>query len=289
MEVFRTALKPRWLALFGVLVVAVATCLELGLWQLNVARDSTAQDVARAAPTQEVVPIGDLVGPSESFPSGGSGRRVTATGTYAADRQFLVAPRRLDGVTGWWVVTPLVEASTGASLPVVRGFAAEATGITEPPTGQVTVTGTLAPSESQAEQSPQPPPGGDEAAYPGGVAGALDLAVLVNRWSGDVFNLFVFTVDDGAAPVAGLERIPPPVIGGTSLNFRNTAYALQWWVFGLFAVYMWWRMVSDDHEIDQALLAAATPEGDSGPDPGGSPTPPRTPNPTDRADQEVPV
>jgi ABC-type nickel/cobalt efflux system permease component RcnA len=35
---------------------------------------------------------------------------------------------------------------------------------------------------------------------------------------------------------------------GGGLSWRNLAYALQWWVFALFAAYMWWRMVRDDYE-----------------------------------------
>jgi surfeit locus 1 family protein len=42
--------------------------------------------------------------------------------------------------------------------------------------------------------------------------------------------------------------VPPPALVGSGLSWRNAAYALQWWVFALFAAYMWWRMVRDDHE-----------------------------------------
>ncbi len=97
--------------------------------------------------------------------------------------------------------------------------------------------------------------GADTAAYPLGFRGSLDLAVLVNQWPGDLYNLFVFALDDGAAPVDGVARIPPPVIGGSSLSWRNGAYALQWWVFGLFAIYFWWRTVRDDWEQTQARTA----------------------------------
>ncbi len=35
-------------------------------------------------------------------------------------------------------------------------------------------------------------------------------------------------------------------------NLRNLAYGLQWWLFGGFVVFMWWRMARDD-------LRGATP------------------------------
>jgi len=47
----------------------------------------------------------------------------------------------------------------------------------------------------------------------------------------------------------------------TGLTWRNAAYALQWWVFGLFAAYMWWRMVRDDHRRDQAAALTKHPAG----------------------------
>ena len=35
----RTALKPRWLGLFALLLAILAACVQLGLWQLHVAQD----------------------------------------------------------------------------------------------------------------------------------------------------------------------------------------------------------------------------------------------------------
>ena len=45
--------------------------------------------------------------------------------------------------------------------------------------------------------------------------------------------------------------MPPPSLVGSGLSWRNAAYALQWWVFALFAGYMWWRMVRDDYEYNR--------------------------------------
>ena len=44
--------------------------------------------------------------PHTPFPGDASGRPVTMTGTYDARGQVLVADRRLDGVAGYWVLTP---------------------------------------------------------------------------------------------------------------------------------------------------------------------------------------
>ena len=195
------------------------------------------------------MPIAEALGPHAPFPAGGAGRRVQATGRYAADGQFLVAPRRLDGRDGAWVVTPLVVESTGATLAVVRGFVPESAVVPAPPGGPVTVTASLAPGESPSEAPA-------EGQWPGAaqVRGSIDLAVLVNEWQGDLYNAFGFAVEEQAGggadlPASGLERVPPPVIGETGLSWRNAARA-WWWIFAAFAAYMWFRMVRDDHQLD---------------------------------------
>jgi cytochrome oxidase assembly protein ShyY1 len=251
--VLRTALKPRWLGLFAVLVVVVTSFTWLGLWQFNVAQDKSREELAAAAAARPVVPLQEALRPHAPFPDGGAGRRVTATGRYAADDQLLIAPRRLGGRDGAWVVTPLVLDSTGATLAVVRGFVAGepgATAVPEPPAGTVTVVAALAPGESPAQAPATVSSGAD-------VRGSIDLAELVNEWPGDLYNAFGFAVEErdgdpsGApVPAAGLERVPPPVIGESGLSWRNAAYALQWWIFAAFAAYMWFRMVRDDHQLD---------------------------------------
>ena len=82
----------------------------------------------------------------------------------------------------------------------------------------------------------------------------LDLADLVNVWSGELYNAMVFAT--GTTPPAhdaAITPIPPPDLHGGGFEWRNLAYALQWWVFAGFAVFMWWRMVRDDHETTVAL------------------------------------
>lgn len=236
----RTAVKPQWLGLLAVLVVVLVSFSLLGLWQLNVARDRGVSQAVRDAPHQPVVGISTVLRPHAGFPSALSGRRVQAQGRYAAARQVLVEPRRLDGAAGRWVLTPLVLDS-GATLAVVRGFVRDGTLVPAPPAGAVSVVGSLAPGEGPAD---------DGIARPPGELGSVDLSVLVNTWPGELYNAFVFAVTEQPAPpaaVAGLQRVPPPQVPH-GLAWRNAAYALQWWVFALFAAYMWFRMVRDDAE-----------------------------------------
>ena len=45
----------------------------------------------------------------------------------------------------------------------------------------------------------------------------------------------------------------------TGVNGRNAAYAVQWWVFAAFALFLWVKMVHQAHreEIERDSLAAA--------------------------------
>ncbi len=253
----RTALKPRWVGLFAIVLVVMVTFGMLGLWQLNVARDKGMADAVRAAPTQPVADVADVLVPHGSFPSNGNGRRITATGRYDGPGQVLVTPRRLRGEPGYWVVTPLVVQSTGARIAVVRGFVTDPAQATAPDlAAEVTVSGTLAPGESPAGDALHAAP-----TLPDGQLSKLDLSVLVNRWPGVLYNAFVFATaerpDLTSVASPAVERVPPPPLVSGGLSWRNTAYAFQWWVFAIFAAYMWWKMVREDHETGRRVTGEA--------------------------------
>ena len=247
----RTALKPRWLGLFAFVVAVMVGFGMLGLWQLNVARDEGRAAQVRAAPTLPVADVDAVLTPHSAFPHDALGRRITATGRYDGSAQVLVTPRLLGGRRGYWVVTPLVVRSTGARIAVVRGFVVDAAQAAVPDAAtEVTVSGTLSPGESAAGSEPS------DTALPDGQLVAVDLALLVNRWPGALYNAFVFATTEApdvtSVATPALERVPPPVVEGGGLVWRNAAYALQWWVFAIFAAYMWWRMVRDDYETGKA-------------------------------------
>lgn len=260
----RTALKPRWLGLFALLVLVVVTFTQLGLWQLHVAQDQGLADALRTSREARPAPIDTVVRPHQAFPNPQSNRAVTAIGEYAPQDQFLVGPRRLDERQGYWVVTPLVVQESGARLAVVRGFVADPSDVGVAPAGQVVVDGSLAPGESPAAA----PTGA--ATEPQEVLGSIDLSILVNRWPGDLYNAFVFAQSEklatgaGISPAAGLARVPPPEVTG-GLKSRNVAYALQWWVFAGFAAFMWFRMVRDDAQQGVPVPDADEARGDREP------------------------
>jgi len=142
----------------------------LGLWQLNVARDKGRAELVRAAPTLTVADITEVLTPHGSFPSDGTGRRITVTGRYDGSQQVLV--------------TPLVVRSAGARIAVVRGLVTDPGQAVAPSTApEVTVSGTLAPEESPTGDSAQADP-----TPSAGQMAVLDLSVLVNRWPGTPYS-----------------------------------------------------------------------------------------------------
>jgi hypothetical protein len=82
-----------------------------------------------------------------------------------------------------------------------------------------------------------------------GVYGSLSIPQLANVLRGDLFSGFALT--DAAGINAGLRPVEPPdpEVSWT-VGLRNLAYALQWWVFGLFAAFMWWRMATDTVDVE---------------------------------------
>lgn len=253
---FRTALKPRWLGLLVLVIAVIVTFVWLGSWQYRIAQDDGRAEALAAAAALPRIPLDEAITPHAAFPADASTRKITAVGHYAADRQFLVADRRLDGRPGYWVMTPLVADSTGASLAVLRGFVTDPAAAPPPPTGTVTIEGALAPGEA-------PSTGTD---LPEGQLTSVDLARLVNEWDTKIYNAFLFATaesTDGAAVTIPptMERVPPPTLEGSPLQWRNAAYALQWWLFAGFAAWMWWKMVREDHRKE--LSAASAAEGET--------------------------
>jgi len=266
--VIRTALRPKWLALLGLVVLVVVGFGWLGLWQLDVAQHTSQREAAEKIEQTPEAPIDEVMPPQTSITGHHVGRAVRATGRYDETHQVLVVERRLGDRVGSWVLTPMIVDSSGARLAVVRGFVDEGAPPPPAPTGTVTVHGALQPQEGPPEKPTQPEPGRVQ---------TVDLASGINAWGGDIYNAFVFAEDEVPAATgasAQLTRVPPPPVRTEGVNWRNAAYAVQWWIFAGFVVYIWWRAVRDEHELRAAAALAAgpgpggDPDGDPGPDAG---------------------
>lgn len=255
----RLLLTWRWAVLTVVAVAAVAVMLVLGQWQWERSRPSGA--VAAADPTALPDPASlpqapSLVGADGRVPEELVGSPVRVTGTWAPELDLLVSDRAdADGTPGRWVVTGLrTDTPEGERVvPVVRGWIpaeplSPSQSVVAPEGGEITVLGWLQASE------PLDLP--VEIAQPTGVAPLLSTPDLVNRWPVDLVGGFVVQAGESAA-AAGSALVPrpltePPEDPATEpRDWRNLAYAGQWWVFAGFAIVLWWRMLRDDLARDR--------------------------------------
>jgi len=108
-------MRSRWL-FSSLVVIAVATCVRLGLWQWgrHVAR-SAANGIAAIAREVEprVYPGGEALAPE--IP-------VVATGRFDFDHEFVLRGRSYNGAPGVEIATPFRMAGTDTAIIVVRGF-----------------------------------------------------------------------------------------------------------------------------------------------------------------------
>lgn len=223
-------------ALHVVLVVVLLGTGLLGWWQLDAWRAEQADDAAERL-RRAAVPLAEVLGPDEPPAGEDVGVPVVTEGRFApADEQFLVPRRNADGDDGYWALSPLRVAGTGSSLLVVRGWTARATPLPPVPTGPVRETGVLQPGEE-----------GSGAVSSERIVAAVRIPALVGQTDGDLYGAYLLrTRPQPADPATGLEPVPPSSTGPAgSAGLRNLAYAAQWWVFGIFAVVLWWRMCAD--------------------------------------------
>jgi len=258
----RTLFLPRLLVLHLLLIGVLVSFTLLGRWQLGVFEESgRPQAAADPAP----VDVTTLTSVGTGFRVEALRRQVTASGTFDADRQLLVADRTADAERpggrasqghGYWLLTPL-RLADGTLIPVVRGWVASpGDPAAAVPEGHVTVTGRLmGPEPSDRIQR--------TGALPRGQVATVTTAELINVWPGERIRTgYVIATRQvgGGTPEPRLVAVAPPT-AERSFNWRNLAYALQWWIFAGFAVYMWYRLVREAVQERRKRTAQEAPDG----------------------------
>ncbi|MFF8769768.1 SURF1 family protein [Kitasatospora sp. NPDC015120] len=251
---YRFLLTPRWLSGTALAVAAVAVCVWLGSWQLGRFEDrvSSHQEISRAAADGGAPrPLGELLAADRpQVTTDTVGRAVTVTGTFDEEHQLLVPNRVLDGKQGYYVLTPLRTAD-GRTAAVVRGWAAGAPpagpAATAPaPAGEVTVTGRLQAGENSGSG------GAVAGGLPEGQLGTINRAALVNKLALDGWYDGWVSADSAADGLTPVPTVQPQGGDGLSLRaFQNLGYTLEWFVFGGFVVFMWFRLLRREAEAEQ--------------------------------------
>lgn len=257
--------------------------VSLGLWQMDswqAQRDAQARDLTLRAP----VPLAELMGPDDPFPAAEVGQPVLVTGTWVPEGTVYVTDRTQDGVDGSWAVTPVaVGGETDApALLVVRGFLddpePDPATAPEPPAGEAEILAWLQPAEGTGATDPDP---SDD------LLPQLRLADAIQHVEQDLYSGYAVAigpdavreaVDAGAtgwpeadASVEAVDGLSQATLDALpksdqSTGLRNLLYAVEWWMFAAFAVYIWWRYVRD--EIEKSARGDSPGDGPSEDDRG---------------------
>lgn len=231
--------SPRLWGAHLLLLVALAATVMLGYWQYHVSQNHRAAQVDGIEHAQPR-PLDDVMGHNEAFPDAALGRPVLIQGTWVPGGTLYVHQ-----AGGYWVVSPVSVGGPGRpAIYVIRGFSATPHAST--PTGTTSLVAWLEPDG--ADSTPDPNPNDD-------VLPSLQLALAVPHVRQDLYSAWAVSADDQATwrvaqsndGTAGLTPVPDP--GGAKADattgLRNLLYAIEWWLFGCFAIYIWWRYVRD--------------------------------------------
>ena len=229
----RAWFTPGLIGLHVFWLAAVIVCTLGGFWQFGSYenRQGAAADDARR---DGVVDITQLWSAGDPMTTDLQNRTVTVNGEFAdsADQIWVTGAATRGDV---WLVAPFQVAGSDAALMVVRGKqSAVSAQLPAVPAGLTKLTVVLQPSLGGAE------PLDDRR-----VTSSITVASLLNElpfqlWSG------YGVITDGAAPQTGGQLVDPPDPDVSwTVGLKNLAYALQWWVFAAFSVFMWWRMISE--------------------------------------------
>ncbi|MGM0385046.1 MAG: SURF1 family protein [Actinomycetota bacterium] len=263
-EWLRSASKPGMIALLVAVAVVAYLFIQLGAWQLDRAALRGAEEARRVEAAKlaaDPVPLADALAVGQVFRTEQQLLKVRVSGEFR--EQVLVPGRSVNGSDAVLVVTALwtTDGEATTMIPVLRGWVtpsdvttadgaagaatAAAAALLDVPAGPVSLVGYLSDSEKAVV--------GD---FPDGMVGAISAGELANLWGGPTYTGFLVLAE--SEPASALPVVPPPSYdrqGG--MNLQNLFYAAEWFIFGGFAVFVWWRFVREDaiRDREAAVLA----------------------------------
>jgi cytochrome oxidase assembly protein ShyY1 len=241
---WQVARRPRWIAALVLALGVASGFAALGQWQL--ARSVEGGQV-EGVQTETSLPLDSIATPQQPMPSKTIGQLVTVGEVDWVSGDYVVLSGRANlSESGYWVVGHAVAAN-GASLAVALGWvgdadaaASAARSFDDSPPAR-TLSGRYVSTESPQQSD-----------FEAGARSALAVSELVNLWAAapdGVYSGYVIAAD----PPPGLDRIDaPPPNTDVSLNLLNVFYAIEWVIFAGFAIFLWYRLVKDAWEEENA-------------------------------------
>lgn len=241
------ARRPRWIAALVLCLGVAAGFAGFAQWQFE--RSIENAEVVEID-TETAVPLDGIADPATGITEPQVGRTVTVSGELVQSDSVRLTGRTLDGRAGSWLVGHLVT-DDGVSLAVALGFLPDGAAVPDLGIDRTEWVGRYLPSEEPQSSD-----------FEAGEFSAMAVPALVNLWAepGPVYGGFL--VAEGAP--AGYEQIVAEAPEReVALNLLNLFYAVEWILFGGFALYLWYRLVRDAVEReDEAAGTAAAPTVD---------------------------
>lgn len=204
------------------LVAVVVAFVALGRWQWDVAHSNPAGE-----PLVGTREFTDVVSPEQYVPLNGIGATVTAQGTLRSDLLLRVPFRNASGLSGnsdeCWAVEPL-QLANGLAITVVTGVISCSSSQEPEQIPNLQVTGILQPPDEIPTDSTVMEP----------FLPSVSTDLLIQRWPFQIYDGYILSKS-----ISPLVPNPP----GSRLDLQNAAYAIQWWLFCGFAIFVWWRIV----------------------------------------------
>lgn len=245
----------------AVVMLAMAICVGLGLWQYG--RFEDRSDIAQTVESNyEADPVAlDSVLPAADapFPDADDWTPVQLQGSYCTDEDCIlyVRNRSHGAAVGFWQLAPF-QTDDGATLLVVRGWVDSDAQESQPadppavPEGDMTVTARLRPAEGVLEER-ENPDGQVHSVSPGQISRQLPPELTGPVVTGAYGEL---AAEDPESPRP--QALPAP---DTSLG-PHLSYAFQWWIFALFfpgaLIYRTHKLIQEETE-DRGGRAATPP------------------------------
>ncbi len=237
MPSFRFLLSRRWVLFLMVVIVLVWAAWRLGEWQFDRREQRSERNTIIERNEKDApVPVTDVLAPGSAVTPEEEWKRVSATGSYAVEDTVVVRYRTRDGVAGVEVVVPLVLPD-GTSVLVDRGWlAADNQGATPddvppPPPGEVTIEGWVRQDAT-----------GDSTQVTDKSTRAISSVQIAQALDRDVVTGFVDLRSESPAPAQELVPVELPELNGGPHFF----YGLQWWFFGVLAVFGFGYLAYDE-------------------------------------------
>jgi cytochrome oxidase assembly protein ShyY1 len=258
---FSVARRPKWI--FGLLfaLASAAVFALLGQWQL----DRTFTVVEPTPQNEQVFVLNQIATPGAALTAEAANVLVSANIMFDQLNVYIVSNRLQQSddqiVSGYWLIANsgalLADNDTTGSLTVAVGFserletieaAREELQTSMLPQAFLESTGRYLQTEAPVQLPDDSKPF---------LLGSLSLAQLVNFYSADRVESFAGFLALDAEPGLGLDSISLPAQQvGTSVNWLTLFYAVEWVLFGVFAVFLWWRLVQDQRLRESTKTAA---------------------------------